>query len=91
MCARTRRAISAIGWIGPDLVVGEHDRDQDRAVGERGVELVGIDPSVAIDRQFDDLEAELLEVPQRVTDRVMLDRGGDDADGLGPCRPTRPP
>ena len=59
---------------GPDLVVGEHDRDQDRAVGERGVELVGVDPSVPIDRQLDDLEAELLEVAQRVTDRVVLDR-----------------
>ena len=61
-----------------DLVVGEHDRDQDRLVVECRLELVGIDPAVAVDRQLDDLEAELLEVAQRVADRVVLDRRGDD-------------
>ena len=70
-----------------DLVVGEHDRDQDRPVGERGLELVGIDPAVAVDRQLDDLEPELLEVAQRVTDRVVLDRRGDDAVAAGLARP----
>ena len=62
-----------------DLVVGEHDRDEDRPVGDRRLELVGIDPAVAVDRQLDDLEAELLEVPQRVPDRVVLHGRRDDA------------
>ena len=61
-----------------DLVVGEHDRDEDRPVGERRLELVGVHPPVAVDRQLDDLEPELLEVAQRVADRVMLDRRGHD-------------
>ena len=61
-----------------DLVVGEHDRDQDRLVVERRLELVGVDPAVAVDRQLDDLEAELLEVAQGVADGVMLDRRGHD-------------
>ncbi len=74
-----------------DLVVGEHDRDQDRLVVERRLELVGIDPAVAVDRQLDDLEAELLEVAQRVADRVVLDRRGDDPVAAAPCRPRRRP
>ena len=61
-----------------DLVVGEHDRDEDRPVVERRLELVGIDPAVPVDRQLDDLEAELLEIAQRVPDGVMLDRRGHD-------------
>ncbi len=61
------------------LVVGEHDRDEDRLVVERRLELVGVHPAVAVDRQLDDLEAELLEVAQRVPDRVVLDRRGHDA------------
>ena len=63
----------------PDLVVGEHDRDQDRPVVERGLELVGVDPPITVDRQLDDLEPELLEITQRVPDRVMLDSRGHDA------------
>ena len=64
-------ASDALGDVGErldraDLVVGEHERDQDRAVVDRRVELVRIDPAVAVDRQLDDLEAELLEVAQRV-------------------------
>ena len=61
-----------------DLVVGEHDRDEDRLVVERRLELVRVDPAVAVDRQLDDLEPELLEVAQRVADRVVLDRRGHD-------------
>ena len=74
-----------------DLVVGEHDRDQDRLVVERRLELVGIDPAVAVDRQLDDLEAELLEVAQRVADRVVLDRRGHDPVAARPCRPRPRP
>ena len=62
----------------PDLVVGEHHGDEDRLVVERRLELVGVDAPVPIDRQLDDLEAELLEVAQRVPDRVMLDRRRHD-------------
>ena len=61
-----------------DLVVGEHDRDEDRLVVEGRLELVGVDPAVAIDRQLDDLEPELLEVAQGVPDGVVLDRRGHD-------------
>ena len=60
------------------FVVREHDRDEDRAVRDGRLELVRIHPAVAIDRQLDDLEAELLEVAQRVADRVMLDGRRDD-------------
>jgi len=74
---------------GPDLVVSEHDRDQDRLVVERRLELVRIHPPVAIDRQLDDLEPELLEVPQRMTDGVVLDRRGDDPVAARLARPGR--
>ena len=75
---------------GADLVVGEHDRDEDRAVVDRRVELVGIDPRVPVDGQLDDLEPELLEVAQGVADRVVLDGRGDDpvAATLAGPRPT---
>ena len=39
---------------------------------------VRIDPPVAVDRQLDDLEAELLEVAQGVADGVVLDRRRHD-------------
>ena len=67
------------GLDRPDLVVAEHDRDEDRAIRERPLHVVGVDTAVAVDRQLDDLEAELLEVAERVADRVVLDRAGDDA------------
>ena len=37
-----------------DLVVGGHDRDQDRLVGDRRPDLVGVDPAVLVDRQVRD-------------------------------------
>ena len=70
-----------------DLVVGEHDRDEDRLVVERRLELVGIDAPIAVDRQLDDLEPELLEIAQRVPDRVMLDRRGHDPVAARLARP----
>ena len=85
--ALTLAAISAIGWMRADLVVREHDRDEDRLVGDRGVELVRVDPAVAVDRQLDDLEAELLEVLERVADGVVLDRRGHDPVAAGLARP----
>ena len=70
-----------------DLVVREHDRDEDRLVGDRGVELVRVDAAVAVDRHLDDLEAEPLEVLERVADGVVLDRRGHDPVAAGLARP----
>ena len=70
-----------------DLVVREHDRDEDRLVGDGGIDMVGVDPAVAIDRQLDDLEPELLEVAQGVTDGVVLDRGRDNPVAAPLARP----
>ena len=72
-----------------DLVVREHDRDKDRAVRQRRVELVRIDTPVSIHWQLDDLESELLEVAKGMADRVMLDRRGDDPVAPGLARPGR--
>ena len=71
------------------LVVGEHDRDQDRAVGDRRVQLVRVNPPVAIHRQLDDLEPELLEIAQRMPDGVVLDRRGHDPMTTALARPCR--
>ena len=70
-----------------DLVVGELDRDDRRPLRDRGGNLLGVDPAVAIDRQLDDLEAELLEVLQRVEHRVVLDRAGHDSMAAALARP----
>ena len=72
-----------------DLVVGEHDRDEDRPVVELRLELVRVHPPVPVDRQLDDLEAELLEVAEGVPDRVMFDRRGDDPVAAGLAGPGR--
>ena len=73
----------------PDLVVGEHDADEDRPVRDRRVDLVRVDPTVSVDRQLDDLEPELLEVAQAVADRVMLDRARHDPVPTGLAGPGR--
>ena len=62
-----------------DLVVGEHHADEDRLGSDRGFQVVRVHAAVPIRRQLDDLEAELLQVAQRVTDRVVLDCGADDS------------
>jgi hypothetical protein len=49
--------------------------------------VVRIDPPIPIHRQLDDLEAELLEVLQRVQHRVMLDCARDDAVAAALARP----
>ena len=74
-----------------DLVVGQHDRDQDRPVVDRAFELIRVDAAIAIDRQLDDLEAELLEVAEGVADGVVLDRRGHDPVAAGLARPRRRP
>ena len=78
-----------IGWIVPTSLLASMIETRIVRSVERVLELVGIDPPIAIDRQLDDLEAELLEVAERVADGVMLDRRRHDAvpAGLaGPCR-----
>ncbi|MEX0741627.1 MAG: hypothetical protein WD079_02445, partial [Phycisphaeraceae bacterium] len=60
-------------------MIGEHDRDEDGSVRQGGLELVGIDAAVPVDRQFHDLEAELLQVPDGVPNVVVLDRRRDYA------------
>src|SRR4029078_6746083 len=52
-----------------------------------GRELLGIEPAVAVDRQLDDLEPELLEVLERVEHGVVLDRARHDP---VPARLARP-
>ena len=86
---RTRSAIVGDRLDRPDLVVGEHHRHQDRPVGERRLELVRVDAAVAVDRQLHDLEAELLEVAERVPDGVVLDRRRDDPVAVRLARPGR--
>ena len=66
------RTRSAIGWIGADLVVGEHQRNEDGAVVDRRLEMLGIDAAVTVHGQRHDLEAELLQVAQRVQHGVVL-------------------
>ncbi len=55
-----------------DLVVGQHDRDQQRLVGDGGLELAEVDAPVGLDRQVGDLEALLLEALHRVEHRLVL-------------------
>ena len=69
------------------LVVGQHHRDQDRAVRERPLDLGRIHASVAVDGHLHDLEAELLEVVEDVADGVVLDGGGDDPVAAGAAGP----
>ena len=80
-------ATSAIGWSVPDLVVGEHHGHQRRAVGDRRLDVVGRDPPVPVDRHLDDLEPEVLEVGERVADRVVLDRRRHDPVAARLARP----
>ena len=61
-CARTTCGDLGDRLDGPDLVVRQHHRDQDRAVRDRPLDVRRVDAAVAVDRQLDDLEAELLEV-----------------------------
>ena len=70
-----------------DLVVREHHRHEDRAVGDRPLDLLGVHAAVAVDRDLHDLEAELLQVLERVADRVVLDGRRHDAVSARPAGP----
>jgi len=73
---------------GTYLVVGEHQRHDDRPIVDRGIKLVRVESAVAVDRQHDELEAELLQVAQRMQHGMVVDGTGDEpvASRLaGPC------
>ena len=87
-----RRALTIRRDLGdglerPDLVVGEHHGHQDRAVRDRPLDVRRVDAPVAVDGHLDDLEPELLEVRERVADRVVLHRRGDDPRAARPAGP----
>ena len=63
---------------GADLVVGEHDRDQDRLVGHRRSHRRRVDASVLLDRQVGDVEALFLEALAGVEHRLVLGLRRDD-------------
>ena len=65
-----------------DLVVGGHDRDEDRLVGDGGAQLVETDAAVLLHRQIGDARALLLELLARVDDRLVLDHARDDVIAL---------
>ena len=65
-----------------DLVVGEHDRDEDRLVSDRALDVRRVDATVATDRQVRHAEAVLLEALARVENRLVLRDGGDDVVAL---------
>ena len=76
--ARPGAAISAIGWIVPTSLLASMIETRIVRSVSAASSWSGIHPSVAVDRQLDDLEPELLEVAQRVADGVVLDGGGHD-------------
>jgi hypothetical protein len=67
---------------GPDLVVGEHDRDQDGLVGHRSADLVHVDEAVRLHGHVRHLEARALQALADVDARPLLDHGGDDVRAL---------
>ena len=77
--ADARAAISAIGWIVPTSLLASMIETRIVRSVIAASTSVGVDAAVAVDRQLDDLEPELLEVAQRVPDGVVLDGGRDDA------------
>ena len=54
------------------------------------VHVRGVDAPVPVDGDLDDLESELLEMAERVSDGVVLHRRGDDPRAARPARPRGP-
>ena len=69
---------------GPDLVVREHDRDQDRLLGDRVPNLLRGDAAVLIDVEVRDAEALSLQPLAGVEHRLVLGARGDDVVALLP-------
>ena len=65
-----------------DLVVHRHDADQQRRLGQRVAQGVGVEQAVRAHRQEDGLEAFVGEVGDRFQHAFMLGRDGDDAPAL---------
>ena len=76
------RADLGDGLDGSDLVVREHDGNQDGLVGDRVADLLRGHPAVLVDLEVGDLEALALEPLAGVQDRLVLGPGGDDVVAL---------
>ena len=61
-----------------DLVVCRHHRDEDRAFGDRSLQLVEVDEALCVDPQPGHPAAFALEPLARVEHRFVLGRHGDD-------------
>ncbi len=61
-----------------DLVVGVHDGDENRLVGDRFPQHVEIDQPVALHRQIGHAIAELFELLAGIENRLVLGGGGND-------------
>ena len=60
------------GLDRPDLVVGQHHRDERGSLVQGRLQLVRIHPAAAVHRDLHHLEAELLQVTHGVSDGVVL-------------------
>ena len=67
----------ADGLYRSDLVVGVHDRDENRLLGDRLTNIIGIDEAGGVYGEIGQLEAVVFEELRGVQDSVMLDGGGD--------------
>ena len=76
---------------GPDLVVGGHDAHQCRPLGQRRGDVDRVDAAVSVHRQDGDVEAAPFEDGDRIEDRLVLDRGGDDMPSAPGRRPRQRP
>ena len=75
---------------GSNLVVGRHDRDQNRILAQRGANRVNADSTFRIDRQVSHIEAFFMEkVFARMQDSVVLDGGRDDMPALFAAKSCR--
>ena len=61
-----------------DLVVGRHDRDQNRLIRDRPFQIVQIDETLAVDRQKRDVETILFKMLAGVENRFVFRDARDD-------------
>ena len=73
----------AHGLERPDLAVRGHDRDEGGVVAQRPRHRLRVHAAVGIHTDVRDVPAALLEVPARVEDRDVLDRGGHEVAAPG--------
>ena len=77
-----QRADLANGLQHANLVVRRHDRDENRLVVHRALQVVEIDAAVLLHRQIGHAEAMLLQPLAAVEHRLVLGRLGDDVVAL---------